>query len=48
MRTRADVLPFKNNIDTDTADPRVETGFGGDVLPGAVQQVHRRPERLRA
>jgi 2-isopropylmalate synthase len=29
------------------ADPRVEARFGGDILPGAIQQGNRRPKRLR-
>ena len=30
------------------ADARLEARFGGDLVPGAVQQGDRRPERLRA
>ena len=48
MRTRADVLPFYTGIDAKLLDPRVEARLGGHVLPGAIQQGHRRPERLRA
>ena len=30
------------------ADARLQAGVGGDLVPGAVQQGDRRPERLRA
>ena len=32
----------------DDADARLQAGLGGDLVPGAVQQGDRRPERLRA
>ena len=48
MRTRADALPFTNRHRHHAADARVKAGFGGDLLPGAVQQGDRRAERLRA
>ena len=40
--------PSRTGIDTTTADARVEARLGGHLLPGAVQQGDRRPERLRA
>jgi 2-isopropylmalate synthase len=48
INTRADALPYETGIEREDADARLEAGLGGDVVPGAVQQGDRRPERLRA
>ena len=48
MRVRNDKLPYLTNIEATHADPRLQARLGGDVVPGAVQQGDRRPERVRA
>ena len=48
LKTRGDALPYVTGIDAAHADARLEAGLGGDLVPGAVQQGDRRPERLRA
>ena len=48
MKVRNDVLPYWTNIDSHDADARLEAGVGGDLVPGAVQQGDRRPQRVRA
>ena len=48
LRTRGDALPYTTGIDATHADARLAARLGGDLVPGAVQQGDRRPERLRA
>ena len=48
INVRNDKFPWWNKIDTTHADARLETGVGGDLVPGAVQQGDRRPQRVRA
>ena len=48
MKTRNDVLPFVDRHRRDHAHARLQARFGGDLVPGAVQQGDRRPERIRA
>ena len=48
LKTRGDVLPYDDRHRRDDADPRLAARLGGDLVPGAVQQGDRRPERLRA
>ena len=47
IKTRGDVLPYEVGIDATHAQPRLQAGGGGDLLPGAVQQGDRRPQRVR-
>ena len=48
IRTRARRLPLRHRHRRHHADPRLEARRDRDLLPGAVQQGDRRPERLRA
>ncbi len=48
MKVRNDVLPFWTGVEFDHAHARLETGIGGDLVPGAIQQGDRRTERVRA
>ncbi len=48
IKTRGDVAALQHRRRLDLADARLEAGLGRHRLPGAVQQGHRRPERLRA
>ena len=48
MRVRNDKIPYWNNIEVDLADPCLQAGVGGDLVPGAVQQGDRRAECIRA
>ena len=48
LRTRGDALPYTTGIDATHADARLASRLGGDLVPGAVQQGDRRPERLCA
>ena len=48
IKTRNDIFAYECGVDATDADARLQAGVGGDVVPGAVQQGHRRPERLRA
>ena len=48
MSVRNDVLPFWTRHRHHDADARLEARVGGDLVPGAVQQGDRRPQRLRA
>ena len=48
IKTRGDALPYPTGIDATHAHPRLAAGVGGHLVPGAVQQGDRRPERVRA
>ena len=48
MRVRNDVMPFWTGVELENANAGVQAGFGGNLVPGAVQQGDRRPERVRA
>ena len=48
MRVRNDVMPLLDQCRRHHADARLKARFGGDVVPGAIQQGNRRAECLRA
>ena len=48
IKTRADVLPCSTGIDATMLTRASKLRLGRDLVPGAVQQGDRRPERLRA
>ena len=49
IKTRGDVLPYQTGIDATHAQPRLASCVSAaTIVPGAVQQGDRRPERLRA
>ena len=43
INVRNDKFPWWNKIDTTMLTAGLETGVGGDLVPGAVQQGDRRP-----
>ncbi len=47
LKVRKDVMPYTTGIDTDDAVARLQAGVERHQFSGAVQQGHRRQERLR-